>query len=79
MRKLGLIAAILGLGTLILGVLLRVIANLATWLWIPGVILLGVGTALMLWRRLATSADAAPAQRSPAPVGIETARLLDNF
>jgi eukaryotic-like serine/threonine-protein kinase len=79
MRKLGLIAAIVGLGTLILGVLLRVIASLDTWLWIPGVILLAVGTALALWSRFAASAGAQPADRNPAPVGVETARLLDNF
>jgi len=79
MRKSGLIAAIVGLGTLILGVLLRVIANLDTWLWIPGVILLAAGTALALWSRFAASATAQPAARNPAPVGVETARLLDNF
>ena len=79
MRKLGLIAAIVGLGTLILGVLLRVIANLDTWLWIPGVLLLAGGTALVLWNRYSASAATQPAPRNPAPVGVETARLLDNF
>jgi eukaryotic-like serine/threonine-protein kinase len=79
MRKSGLIAAIVGLGTLILGVLLRVIANLDTWLWIPGVVLLASGTGLVLWCRYSASATAAPAPRNPAPVGVETARLLDNF
>jgi len=79
MRKSGLIAAIVGLGTLILGVLLRVIANLDTWLWIPGILLLASGTALVLWGRYSPSAAAEPAPRNPAPVGVETARLLDNF
>jgi eukaryotic-like serine/threonine-protein kinase len=79
MRKSGLIAAIVGLGTLILGVLLRVIANLDTWLWIPGILLLASGTVLGLWSRHAASANAKPAPRDPAPVGVETARLLDNF
>jgi eukaryotic-like serine/threonine-protein kinase len=79
MRKSGLIAAIVGLGTLILGVLLRVIANLDTWLWIPGVLLLASGTALVLWSRYSASTAAQPAPRNPAPVGVETARLLDNF
>ena len=79
MRKLGLIAAIVGLGTLTLGVLLRVIANLDAWLWIPGILLLASGTGLVLWSRLAATAASQPAQRNPAPVGVETARLLDNF
>jgi eukaryotic-like serine/threonine-protein kinase len=79
MRKSGLIAAIVGLGTLILGVLLRIIANLDTWLWIPGVLLLASGTALVLRSRYSASTAAQPAPRNPAPVGVETARLLDNF
>jgi eukaryotic-like serine/threonine-protein kinase len=79
MRKLGLIAAIVGLGTLILGVLLREIAHLDTWLWIPGVVLLGAGSALALWSRFAASATVQPAAKNTAPVGVETARLLDNF
>jgi serine/threonine-protein kinase len=79
MRKLGLIAAIVGLGTLVLGVLLRVIANLDTWLWIPGILLLATGTALVLWCRFAASAVAEPAPKTPKPLGVETARLLDNF
>ena len=79
MRKSGLIAAIVGLGTLVVGVLLRVIANLDTWLWIPGVLLLVCGTGLVLWCRFVPSAVTEPAQRNPAPVGVETARLLDNF
>jgi eukaryotic-like serine/threonine-protein kinase len=79
MRKSGLIAGIVGLGTLILGVLLRIIAHLETWLWIPGILLLATGTALLLWRRYTASAAAEPAPRNPTPVGVETARLLDNF
>jgi eukaryotic-like serine/threonine-protein kinase len=79
MRKFGLIAAIVGLGTLGSGLLLRVIAHLDTWLWLPGVVLLGVGTGLLLWSHFAAPAVAAPARRIPQPVGTETARLLDNF
>jgi eukaryotic-like serine/threonine-protein kinase len=79
MRKFGLIAAIVGLGTLGVGLLLRVIANLDTWLWLPGIVLLCGGGALLLWYRFAASARAAPAPKIPQPVGTETARLLDNF
>ena len=79
MRKFGLIAAILGLGTLGSGFLLRIIANLDTWLWLPGTVLLGGGSGLFLWSRFAASAAATPAPRTSKPLGIETARLLDNF
>lgn len=79
MRKFGLIAAIVGLGTLGLGLLLRVTANMDTWLWLPGIVLLCGGSALLLWCRFAASAAAAPAPKIPRPVGTDTARLLDNF
>jgi eukaryotic-like serine/threonine-protein kinase len=79
MRKFGLIAAIVGLGTLGLSLLLRAIATLDTWLWIPGVALLFGGSVLLLWCRFVGSAGAAPAPKIPQPVGSETARLLDNF
>src|ERR1700722_207801 len=79
MRKFGLIAAIVGLGTLGLSLLLRAIANLDTWLWLPGFILLVGGCVLLLWCRFVASAAAAPAPKIPQPVGTETARLLDNF
>jgi hypothetical protein len=67
-----------GVGTLGSGLLLRLIANLDTWLWLPGIALLTVGTGLLLWSRFAASA-ASPAPTIPRPVGTETARLLDNF
>jgi eukaryotic-like serine/threonine-protein kinase len=79
MRKFGLIAAIVGVGTLGSGLLLRLIANLDTWLWLPGVLLLTVGSGLLLWSRFSASAAAAPAPTIPRPVGTDTARLLDNF
>jgi eukaryotic-like serine/threonine-protein kinase len=78
MRKFGLIAGIVGLGTLGSGLLLRFIAHLDTWLWLPGIILLTGGSALLLWCRFAAP-TAAPAPRIPRPVGEDTARLLDNF
>jgi eukaryotic-like serine/threonine-protein kinase len=71
MRKFGLIAAIVGLGTLGSGLLLRFIAHLDTWLWLPGIVLLTGGSALLIWCRFAS-----PTAR---PVGADTARLLDNF
>jgi hypothetical protein len=79
MRKFGLIATIVGLVTLGSGLLLRVIANLDTWLWIPGLVLFVGGCALLLWCRFAASGSRAPAPRAANPVGVETARLLDNF
>jgi eukaryotic-like serine/threonine-protein kinase len=78
MRKFGLIAAIVGLGTLGLGLLLRFIGHLDTWLWLPGIFLLTGGSAVLLWCRFAVP-TAAPAPRIPRPVGEDTARLLDNF
>jgi serine/threonine-protein kinase len=79
MRKFGLIVAIVGLGTLGAGFVLRVIANLNTWLWLPGIALLTAGSGVVLWCRFAASASATPAPRIPGPVGVDTARLLDNF
>jgi serine/threonine-protein kinase len=79
MRKFGLIAAIVGLGTLSLGLLLRVIENLDTWLWLPGIVLLTGGSALLLWCRFAASAAASPAPKIARPVGTDTARILDNY
>jgi len=79
MRKFGLVAAVAGLGTLSLGLLLRLIANLDTWLWLPGIVLLTGGSALLLWRRFAASAAASPQPNIPRPVLTDTARLLDNF
>ncbi len=79
MRKFGMIAAIVGVGTLGSGLVLRLIANLDTWLWLPGIALLTAGTGLLLWSRFAASAASTPAPTIPRPVGTETARLLDNF
>ena len=78
MRIFGLIATIAGLATLAASLLLRVTANLDTWAWLPGIVLLCAGSALLLWCRF--SATAAPAPKVPRPVvGTDTARLLDNF
>jgi hypothetical protein len=79
MRKFGLIAAIVGLGTLAASLLLRAIAHLDTWLWLPGIVLLCGGSVLLLWCRFAASAASTPAPKIPKSVGTDTARLLDNF
>jgi hypothetical protein len=79
MRKFGLIAAIVGLGTLAASLLLRAMAHLDTWLWLPGIVLLCGGSALLLWCRFAASAASTPAPKIPPAVGTDTARLLDNF
>jgi hypothetical protein len=80
MRKFGLITTIVGLAALAASLLLRVIAHLDTWAWLPGVVLLTGGSALLLWCRFAASATAPPAPKIPRPiVGTDTARLLDNF
>ena len=78
MRKFGLIAAIGGLGTLTASLLLRLIGHSYTWAWLPGIVLLCAGSALLLWCRFAATA-AAPRPKIPQPVGTDTARLLDNF
>ncbi len=79
MRKFGLIAAISGLGTLAASLLLRLIAHLDTWAWLPGIALFCAGSALLLWSRFAASAVPVPAPKITHPVGSDTARLLDNF
>jgi predicted Ser/Thr protein kinase len=79
MRKFGLIAAISGLGTLAASLLLRLIAHVDTWAWLPGIVLFCAGSALLLRSRFAASAVPAPAPKIPHPLGSDTARLLDNF
>ncbi len=79
MRKFGLIAAIVGFGILGLDLLLRGLLNLSPWAWLPGVLLLSGGSALFLLSRWSSAAPVVPAPKAPAPVGTDTARLLDNF
>jgi eukaryotic-like serine/threonine-protein kinase len=78
MRKFGLIAAIVGLGTVGAGLLLHAVAKMDTWLWLPGIVLFCGGSALVLWARSAASARSRPAPKIPPPM-MDTARLLDNF
>jgi eukaryotic-like serine/threonine-protein kinase len=78
MRLFGLIAAIVGFGLLVTGLLLRVLAHRDTWLWLPGAALLATGSALLLWSRSRpATAIAIPPPRTG--LGTDTARLLDNF
>jgi len=79
MRKFGLIAAIVGFGILGLDLLLRVLAHLSSWLWLPGTALLCGGSGLYLWARGSSAAPVIPAPKAPAPLGTDTARILDNF
>jgi eukaryotic-like serine/threonine-protein kinase len=79
MRKFGLIAAIVGLGILGLDLLLRALAHSSSWLWLPGSALLCGGGGLYLWARGSSAAPVIPAPKAPAPIGTDTARILDNF
>jgi serine/threonine-protein kinase len=79
MRKFGLIAAIVGFGILASDLLLRVLSHFSSWLSLPGILLLTGGSALYLWSRVQASAPTSPAPKSPAVLGTDTARLLDNY
>ncbi len=79
MRKFGLIAAIVGFSIIGLDLLLRGLINLSPWAWLPGVVLLSGGSALFLLSRWSSAAPVVPAPKTPAPLGTDTARLLDNF
>ena len=78
MRKFGLIAAIVGVGFLVVDLLLRKFTNFSSWLWLPGVIGLAGGTALFFSSRRLSNASALPVPKSSTH-GTDTARLLDNF
>jgi serine/threonine-protein kinase len=79
MRKVGLIAAVLGLSVLAAALVLRTAENPYTWLWLPGAVLLLGGTAWTLWSRRTADNRADPKGRVQSVVGTDTARLLDNF
>jgi predicted Ser/Thr protein kinase len=79
MRKVGLIAAIAGLGMLAADLWLRTPDNAYTWLWLPGAVLLLGGAGWFLWSTRAADGRAAPKPRVQSVVGTDTARLLDNF
>jgi serine/threonine-protein kinase len=79
MRKLGMIAAIVGFGLLGLDLLLRSHVNLSPWAWLPGAVLLSGGSTLLFLSLWASATPAVSAPKIPAPPGADTARLLDNF
>jgi serine/threonine-protein kinase len=80
MRKLGVIAAIVGFGLLGLDLLLRYQhVNLSPWAWLPGAVLLSGGSTLLFLSLWPSAAPASPAPKIPSPPGPDTARLLDNF
>jgi eukaryotic-like serine/threonine-protein kinase len=79
MRKFGLIAAIVGLGVLALGLLLRTPTNPNTWLMWPGVLLLAASGAMFLFSYFSGAGESIPMPKSSSIPGSDTARLLDNF
>jgi serine/threonine-protein kinase len=79
MRKFGLIAALVGFGMLAASLCLRILADLDTWLWLPGIVLLTAGSGYFLWCRLSSTAAVIRAPATTKPLGTDTARLLDNF
>jgi predicted Ser/Thr protein kinase len=79
MRKIGLIAAVMGLALLAVGLWLRMLNSVSSWLWVPGFSLLSGGSALLLWARSSRVAPVVPAPEAPLAIGTDTARLLDNF
>ena len=79
MRKVGLIAAVLGLSVLAAALVLRTAENPYTWLWVPGAVLLLGGAAWTLLSNRIADKRADPKPREQSAVGTDTARLLDNF
>jgi len=79
MRKFGLIAAIVGFGILGADLLLRLLTNFSSWLWLPGFIAFAGGGAAILWSRWSSATAVVPAPKASQVVGADTARLLDNF
>jgi eukaryotic-like serine/threonine-protein kinase len=78
MRKFGLLAAIVGFCILASDLLLRLLSHANSWLWLPGFLLLAVGSVALFRSRLPASVTA-PAAKLPAVPGTDTARMLDNF
>jgi len=79
MRKFGLIASIAGFGVLGVDLLLRVLANIDSWLWVPGFLAVAAGSVMFLWSRWSPVSAVVPAPSAAPIAGSETARLLDNF
>ena len=79
MRKFGSIAAIIGFGILGTDLLLRLLGNVSSWLWLPGFLALAGGSGLLLWSRRSAVAPVVPAPKAASVPHGDTARLLDNF
>ncbi len=79
MRKFGLIAAIMGFGILGADLVLRVLTNVSSWLWLPGFLALAGGSAVVLWARWSSAAPTLQIPKAAPVPGSDTARLLDNF
>ncbi len=79
MRKLGLIGAVAGVAIIALSVALHLLGEHGPWLWVPGGVLLGAGTATFVFARIGAGITRSGANGGPRPPGADTARLLDNF
>jgi serine/threonine-protein kinase len=79
MRKFGLIASIAGIVIVGVDLLLRVLVNFNSWLWVPGFLALATGSGLILWSRWTAVSPVIPAPKSTPGAASDTARLLDNF
>jgi predicted Ser/Thr protein kinase len=79
MRKIGLIASIIGFGLLGVDLLFRLFGNFSYWLWLPGFLILAAGSAVLVWSRRSAVAPVVPAPKAAPPPLSDTARLLDNF
>jgi serine/threonine-protein kinase len=79
MRKLGLIASLTGFGVLGVDLLLRVLVNFDSWLWVPGFLAVAAGSVMFFWSRGTAVSPVVPAPKAAVLQSTDTARLLDNF
>ncbi len=79
MRKIALIAALVGFAFLALTLVLRVNGTGAAWYWLPGGLLVVVGTSIALWGRFQAAGLVSASPRDQVVPGGDTAKLLDNF
>jgi serine/threonine-protein kinase len=75
MRKFGLIAAIVGFGIIGADLVLRLLDNSSSWLWLPGFITFAGGGVAVLWSRWSSPVALPAANRRSA--GAESGRLPD--
>jgi len=79
MRKFGLIASLTGFGLLGVDLLLRVLVNFDSWLWLPGFLAVAAGSVMFFWSRGTAVSPVIPAPKVASLQSTDTARLLDNF